>query len=60
MSFSNSEVMWKPLLFDLYETKSVYLIKHNNYFDIILLMILKERITAIFQVHFDNIRTLKA
>ena len=60
MSFSNSEVMWKPLLFDLYETKSVYLIKHNNYFDISLLMILKERITAIFQVHCDNIQTLKA
>ena len=49
-----------PLLFDLYETKSLYLIKHNNYFDISLLMILKERITAIFQVHFDNIQTLKA
>ena len=60
MSFFNSEVMWKPLLFDLYETKFVYLIKHNNYFDISLLMILKERITVIFQVHCDNIQTLKA
>lgn len=60
MSFSNSEVMWKPLLFDLYESKFVYLIKHNNYFDISLLMILNERITVIFQVHCDNIQTLKA